>query len=261
MTDHTVVLSPREALIADISTPPEEQHFDAEPAIESSNVEVRIGGSPLLVDLTERSRATKEPLAPELSYLNSRFRVMLLRTAASVLKSPGWGRVSALQYTLDFDERTEIAIIDMLPKPEIVKSAQVQLGTDSNVKAEVQANGEFGLQLPIGGSASASASIGTQNRVGILANFEYTIYAVRTQAIGQYGKTAIWNLVSDGSPLVGDFIFATTLLIDQLAESLKFKVRIAATISRAGLFPEKRISDWIPYKLSVEGTSQDKQIA
>jgi hypothetical protein len=255
MNDITIVLSPKDALVADISTPPEEQHFDAEPDIEAGNVELRIGRGPLTVDLTEQTRSTGKELAPELKYLESRFRVLLLSTSLSILRVPGTRVVSQLQYSLDFDRRAEVVIIDLLPRPEIVEAAKVTLGTRTEVHAEVDAKGQIGVVFPHGGAA-ASAGADTGNRAGVVANFDYTIYAVRTQAIGQYGKTAIWNFSNDGKPLIGDFVFATTLLVDKLLDTrLHFKVSASASLSRLGLFPEKRSSEWIPQEIDLKTMS------
>lgn len=260
VSDITLVLGPRDALVADISTPPEEQHFGAEPDVEIGNIELRIGGSPLLKDLSQESRVTGHPLAPELKYLETRFRVVLLTTSLSVLKLSGLRKLSELEYTLDFDQHSEVAIVDMLPRPEIVDKASVSLGTNSSVTATVNAKGKFDIQLPVAGTgAGAAASVTSENKAGILANFSYTLHSIRTQAIGLYGKTAIWNLVADGKPLVGDFVFATTLLLDQLADSVKFKVRLSVTVSRAGLFPEKRMSQWTSYKLDTSAELKDEK--
>lgn len=245
-----IVLTARDALVADIGTPPEKQHFDVDPDVEGGNVEVRLGRSPLFTDLSERSRAMGQTLAPELKYLESRFRVALLTTSVSVLRLPGLRSVSALEYILDFDPNTEVAIIDLLPKAEVIDVATMHLGTDSRVTAEVNASGQIGLMLPTA-EAGAAAKVSTKNTAGILANFKYTLHSVRTQAIGLYGKTAIWNIVSEDRPVVGDFIFAATVLVDQLAETIKFRVRLSASIARMGLFPEKRVSGWNSYQLNV----------
>jgi hypothetical protein len=243
MNDLPIVLTARDAVVADISTPPEEQHFDAEPDVESGNVEVRLGRSPVFIDLSERSRVTGQALAPELQYLQSRFKVVLITTSVSVLRLKGIRSVSALAYSLDFDSKADVAIVDLLPKPEIVDVARVHLSTDSSVTAEADAKGQFSVKIP-GTEVATSAGIGSENKAGILASFQYTVHSVRTQAIGLYGKTAIWNLVSEGRPIIGDFIFGVTILVDQLIESLKFRSQISVTISKAGFFPEKRASGW-----------------
>jgi hypothetical protein len=246
-----VILTPKESLVADISTPPQEQHFDDTPDIEAGNVELRIGRGPILRDLTEESYSSGRPLDEELKYLEDRFRVLLLTTSLSVLRIPGRRTISQLQYTLDFDTKTEVAIIDMLPKSEIVEAGKMELGTKTEVSAEVDAKGQLGVVLPAAG-VSASAHIGTHNRAAIVANFQYVIYAVRTVAIGQYGKTGIWNFVADGKPLVGDFVFATTLLVDKLMNRrLKCNIKIAVTLHRFGLFPEKRVSAWVPLEFEL----------
>ena len=250
MNDTPIFLTARDAVVADISTPPEEQHFDVDPDVESGNVEVRLGRSPVSIDLSDRSRATGQPLASELLYLQSRFKVILVTTSVSVLRLKGLRNVTSLEYTLDFDSKADVAIVDLLPKPEIVDIARVHLSTNSNVTAEADAKGQLSLKIP-GTELASSAGIESENKAGILASFQYTVHSVRTQAIGLYGKTAIWNLVSDGRPIVGDFIFAVTILLDQLIENLKFRSQINATISKAGFFPEKRASGWYEDKLKL----------
>jgi hypothetical protein len=251
MSDVIVVLGPKDALVADISTPPELQHFDADPDIEVGNVELRIGRGPLLVDLSDRSRAVGKELEADLRYLETRFRVLLLSTSLSILRVPGLRTVTQLQYSLDFDNKVEVAIIDLLPNEEIVEAAKVSLGSRSEISAGVDAKGHIGIISPAT-SATGSAMIDSVQHGGFVADFQYSIYSVRTQAIGKYGKTAIWNFSNGGKPLLGDFVFATTLLVDKLLETrLKFKVRMSASIGRLGLFPEQRTSGWIEQEIDL----------
>jgi hypothetical protein len=47
-------------------------------------------------------------------------------------------------------------------------------------------------------------------------------------------------------------VFATTLLVDKLMNrKLKCNIKLAVTLHKLGLFPEKRVSDWVPLEFEL----------
>src|SRR5580704_9013939 len=111
-----VHLGPQDAVIQGIDKDILQDHFGGKPDISSDTIEIRVGIGPILQDLTKLSKLNSKPLSPELQELALRFRLLLLTTAASVVRS-GSKKVTDLQFEVTFPDRAEVTVLDTLPKP------------------------------------------------------------------------------------------------------------------------------------------------
>jgi hypothetical protein len=250
-TFEVVLLSPKDAVVQGIDKDVLKEHFGATADISSDTVEIRVGLGPILQDLTELSKLNSKPLSPELQDLGLRFRLLLLTTSASVIRTGGGKKVTDLQFEVIFPDRAEVIVIDTLPKPSYIERASARLKSDLEVKAGVKLDGSLDILTGTSSPIGLSAGVKMSNEAGYLVNFDYKMRTPSVQVVGKYDKFTLWKLSDAEEPIGGDYIFVQTLLVDKTLEDLAFDIRVRATMSKMLFLSEVRKTRAIPFSCDL----------
>jgi hypothetical protein len=256
-----------EALNPNLETPPAQRKFGNQPDIRKNNVTVRIGSTPIVIDLVQIYQRSGRQLPADLAFFADSYRMWMIQYHVNAMEEPGRDRIRQLGFEVRLPEgerHPEFTVVSVLPQTAFVTRLQVdgrlECSADLDLSAGAKLPGavtELVKELDVGAELGGAAKFQVSSGAKIAGRISFAVVTATIAAIGEGDTYSQWVLQREDRPLTGGHCFVQVALVPEVVKQVSVECRVSAVVTSAfGLFPDKRRSGWTKLRCRYPAKSQ-----